>query len=126
MKREIAELIGTFTMVFCGCGAMTVNEITNGSITHVGVAITWGLIVMAMIYAFGEISGAHFNPAVTVAFAFAKKFSWRDVPRYILFQTAGAFLAITMLWVLFPESQSFGHTYPAEGFEVISSCCYIW
>ena len=61
MKREIAELIGTFSMVFCGCGAMTINEITGGSITHVGVAITWGLIVMAMIYAFGEISGAHFD-----------------------------------------------------------------
>ena len=100
MKKEIAELIGTFTMVFCGCGAMTVNEITGGSITHVGVAITWGLVVMAMIYAFGEISGAHFNPAVTVAFAFAKKFEWKNVPIYILFQVAGAFLAIAILFLL--------------------------
>ncbi|MCC1484271.1 MIP/aquaporin family protein [Winogradskyella immobilis] len=116
MKRYIGELIGTFSMVFCGCGAMTVNEITGGSISHVGVAITWGLIVMAMIYAFGEISGAHFNPAVTVAFAFAKKFQWKDVPAYISFQVIGAFLAIILLWVLFPESSSFGHTYPAEGF----------
>ncbi len=116
MKKEIAELIGTFAMVFCGCGAMTINEITGGSITHVGVAITWGLIVMAMIYAFGEIYGAHFNPAVTVAFAFAKKFEWKHVPRYLLFQTAGAFIAIGILWVLFPESHSYGHTYPAEGF----------
>lgn len=116
MKKEIGELIGTFAMVFCGCGAMTINEITGGDISHVGVAITWGLIVMAMIYAFGEISGAHFNPAVTVAFAVAKKFSWKAVPRYILFQTAGAFLAIGILWFLFPDSNSFGHTYPAEGF----------
>ncbi|MBV7267706.1 MIP/aquaporin family protein [Winogradskyella luteola] len=116
-KKEIAELIGTFAMVFCGCGAMTVDEITGGSITHVGVAITWGLIVMTMIYAFGEISGAHFNPAVTVAFAFAKKFEWKKVPRYLLFQTIGVFLAIGILWVLFPESESFGHTYPAEGFQ---------
>lgn len=116
MRKEIAELIGTFTMVFCGCGAMTINEITVGSITHVGVATTWGLVVMAMIYAFGEISGAHFNPAVTVAFAFAKKFEWKNVPKYILFQTAGAFLAIAILWILFPESNSYGHTYPAEGF----------
>ena len=115
-KHLIAELIGTFAMVFCGCGAMTINEITGGSISHVGVAITWGLIVMTMIYAFGEISGAHFNPAVTVAFAFAKKFEWKNVPSYILFQTIGAFLAIGILWVLFPESNSFGHTYPAEGF----------
>ncbi|WP_198658947.1 MIP/aquaporin family protein [Winogradskyella tangerina] len=117
MKKLIAELVGTFSMVFCGCGAMTVNEITGGAVTHVGIAITWGLIVMAMIYAFGEISGAHFNPAVTIGFAFAKRFSWKDVPMYIIFQILGAFLAITILWVLFPESQSFGHTYPADGFE---------
>ena len=116
MKRYFAEIIGTFAMVFCGCGAMTINEITNGSISHVGIAITWGLIVMAMIYAFGETSGAHFNPAVTVGFAYAKKFSWKDVPKYILSQIIGAFLAIVLLWFLFPESQSFGHTYPAEGF----------
>lgn len=117
MKKLIAEFVGTFSMVFCGCGAMTVNEITGGTVTHVGIAITWGLIVMAMIYAFGEISGAHFNPAVTIGFAFAKRFSWKDVPSYILFQILGAFLAIVILWVLFPESQSFGHTYPADGFE---------
>lgn len=117
MKKYIAETIGTFAMVFCGCGAMTVNEITGGSVSHVGIAITWGLIVMAMIYAFGEISGAHFNPAVTVAFAYAKKFSWKEVPKYILFQAIGAFLAIVILWFLFPESESFGHTYPPEGFE---------
>jgi len=116
VKKAFAELVGTFSMVFCGCGAMTVNEITDGSISHVGVAITWGLIVMAMIYAFGEISGAHFNPAVTIAFAFAKRFSWKEVPKYILFQILGAFLAISLLWILFPESQSFGHTHPAEGF----------
>ena len=61
MKREVGELIGTFAMVFCGCGAMTINEITNGSIGHVGVAITWGLIVMSMIYAFGEVSGEKQN-----------------------------------------------------------------
>ncbi|WP_422103911.1 MIP/aquaporin family protein [Winogradskyella sp.] len=116
MKKAFAELVGTFSMVFCGCGAMTVNEITGGAVSHVGIAITWGLIVMAMIYAFGEISGAHFNPAVTIAFAFAKRFRWADVPVYILFQVVGAFLAIGTLWILFPESNSFGHTYPAEGF----------
>ena len=103
-------------MVFCGCGAMTINEVTGGSISHVGVAITWGLIVMAMIYAYGEISGAHFNPAVTFGFAIAKKFPWIEVPKYIISQAAGAFLAIAILWVLFPESTSFGHTYPMDGF----------
>lgn len=116
MKKYYAEIIGTFAMVFCGCGAMTINEITNGSITHVGVAITWGLIVMAMIYAFGEISGAHFNPAVTIGFAFAKKFSWNLVPKYILAQAIGGIFAAFLLWFLFPESQFLGETRPADGF----------
>ena len=103
-------------MVFCGCGAMTINEVTNGAISHVGVAATWGLIVMAMIYAFGEISGAHFNPAVTIGFAFAKKFAWKEVPKYIIAQVIGAVLASFLLWFLFPESQFLGETTPAEGF----------
>ena len=118
MKKYIAETIGTFGMVFCGCGAMTIDEITHGNITHVGVALTWGLIVMAMIYAFGETSGAHFNPAVTVGFAYAKKFPWPEVPKYIVAQILGAFIAILLLWFLFPESTSFGHTYPIHGFDV--------
>lgn len=113
MKRYIAEVIGTFAMVFCGTGAMTVNEVTGGDITHPGVAITWGLIVMAMIYAFGDISGAHFNPAVTVAFAYAKKFSWIEVPKYILAQCLGAILASSLLLFLFPESEFLGATLPS-------------
>ncbi len=116
MKQYISETIGTFAMIFCGCGAMTINEITGGAISHVGVAATWGLIVMAMIYAFGEISGAHFNPAVTIGFAFAKKFPWKKVPTYIIFQCTGAILAIFLLWFLFPESQTLGETVPADGF----------
>ncbi|PWH82746.1 aquaporin [Algibacter marinivivus] len=116
MKQYISETIGTFAMVFCGCGAMTINEITSGSISHAGVAATWGLIVMAMIYAFGEISGAHFNPAVTIGFAFAKKFAWNKVPKYILAQAVGAIFAAFLLWFLFPGSQFLGETTPAEGF----------
>lgn len=116
MKKYYAEAIGTFAMVFCGTGAMTINEITNGSISHAGVAITWGLIVMAMIYAFGDISGAHFNPAVSIGFAFAKKFAWTQVPKYILAQALGAILASALLWFLFPESQFLGETTPANGF----------
>lgn len=116
MKKYYAESIGTFAMIFCGCGAMTINEITNGSISHVGVAATWGLIVMAMIFAFGETSGAHFNPAVTIGFAFAKKFAWNKVPKYILAQAIGAILAAFLLWFLFPGSQFLGETTPAIGF----------
>lgn len=112
MKKYISEFIGTFSMVFCGTGAMTINEITGGSVSHVGVAITWGLIVMAMIYAFGETSGAHFNPAVTIAFAYAKKFAWKQVPKYIIAQILGAFAASLILWFLFPTSEFLGATIP--------------
>ena len=112
MKKYISEFIGTFSMVFCGTGAMTVNEVTGGEVTHVGIAITWGLIVMAMIYAFGETSGAHFNPAVTIAFAYAKKFSWKEVPKYIIAQVLGAFTASFILWFLFPASENLGATIP--------------
>ncbi len=112
MRAYIAEIIGTFALIFCGTGAMTINEITQGDVTHVGIAITWGLIVMAMIYAFGDISGAHFNPAVTIAFAYAKKFSWKEVPKYILAQLTGAIMASTVLWYLFPASEYLGGTIP--------------
>jgi|TARA_B110000908_G_C10194072_1_gene421984 aquaporin Z len=112
MKKYISEFIGTFSMIFCGTGAMTVNEVTGGEVTHVGIAITWGLIVMAMIYAFGETSGAHFNPAVTIAFAFAKKFAWKEVPKYIIAQILGAFAASLVLWFLFPTSETLGATIP--------------
>jgi aquaporin Z len=112
MKKYISEFIGTFSMIFCGTGAMTVNEVTGGDVTHVGIAITWGLIVMAMIYAFGETSGAHFNPAVTIAFAYAKKFAWKQVPKYIIAQILGAFAASLVLWFLFPASEYLGATIP--------------
>lgn len=113
MKKYIAEFIGTFSMIFCGTGAMTINEVTGGDVTHVGIGITWGLIVMAMIYAFGETSGAHFNPAVSIAFAYAKKFSWKEVPKYILFQVLGAFAASGVLLFLFPDSELLGSTIPS-------------
>ncbi|GAA4278969.1 MIP/aquaporin family protein [Aquimarina mytili] len=113
MRTYISESIGTFSLVFCGTGAMTINEITGGDVTHVGIAITWGLIVMAMIYAFGEISGAHFNPAVTIAFAYAKKFEWKEVPKYIIAQCIGAIFASSLLLFLFPDSDFLGGTLPS-------------
>jgi len=112
MKRYFAEVIGTFGLVFCGTGAIVINEFTNGTVTHVGIAITFGLIVMGMIYAFGDISGAHLNPAVTIAFAFAKKFDWREVPIYILAQLVGAIAASGLLLFLFPDNEFLGATLP--------------
>ena len=109
----MSELIGTFALMFCGTGAMVVNEVTGGAVSHVGIAITWGFIVIAMIYAFGDISGAHFNPAVSIAFAVAKKFSWKEVPKYIVAQVVGAIIASLLLCFLFPESKNLGGTIPS-------------
>ncbi len=112
MKRYITEFIATFMLVFCGTGACTINEITNGKVTHVGVAISFGLIVMTMIYAFGEKSGAHMNPAVTIAFSVAKKFSVKDVLPYVFSQISGALTASLVLRLLFPTSVFLGATIP--------------
>lgn len=113
IKKYIAELIGTFSLVFCGTGAIIINETTNGAVTHVGIAITFGLIVMAMIYTIGNISGSHINPAVTIAFAVAQRFPVKEVFPYIVFQLAGAFLASCILKFLFPENILLGTTLPA-------------
>jgi len=106
------RLIATFILVFIGTGAAAVNEIT-GDITHAGVALSFGLVVLAMIYAVGDISGAHMNPAVTIAFAFSKRFAWKDVTGYIIAQSLGAILASTTLRILFMESKFLGATEPA-------------
>ncbi len=113
MNRYVAELIGTFALVFCGTGAIVINEQTNGAVSHVGIAITFGLIVMAMIYSLGSISGAHLNPAVTIAFTFAGRFKLKQVFPYITSQLAGAFLASITLEYLFPSNETLGATLPA-------------
>jgi aquaporin Z len=113
MKRYVAEILGTFAMVFCGTGAIIINQQTNGAITHVGVALTFGLIVMAMIYALGNISGAHLNPAVTIAFTLAKKFEVKQVAPYIISQLVGALLASLVLKYLFPTNEFLGATLPS-------------
>src|SRR6516162_7998651 len=101
MKKLCAEMLGTFGLVFAGTGAIVINEASNGAITHVGIALTFGLIILAMIYTFGDISGAHFNPAVTIGFWAARRLSWRDVAPYVASQCAGAFLASGLLRLLF-------------------------
>src|SRR5690349_6295202 len=102
MRKYIAEVIGTFALVFCGTGAIVINEETNGAISHVGIAFTFGLVVMAMIYALGNISGAHLNPAVSIAFAISKRFPVKALLPYIISQVSGAFIATLILKLLFP------------------------
>ena len=100
-KRLIAEAIGTFALVCCGSGAIVINVFTNGTVTHTGVAVSFVLIVMGMTYAFGEISGAFINPAVTIAFAHAKKFPRKEVPSYVISQIVGAIAASALVLFLY-------------------------
>lgn len=113
IKKGIAELVGTFALVFCGTGAIVIDQQTNGAVTHVGVAITFGLIVLAMIYALGDISGAHLNPAVSLGFAVADRMDLNEVVVYTLYQFGGAFLASLSLKFMFPTVQNLGVTTPA-------------
>lgn len=113
MKKLVAEYLGTFALIFAGTGAIVINHVSNGAITHPGIALTFGLIVLAMIYTFGDVSGAHLNPAVTIAFALAQRFSWREVPGYLASQIAGAASASLLLRALFPTDATLGATLPA-------------
>jgi aquaporin NIP len=112
MKKYYAEVIGTFALVFCGTGAIIINQETSGVVSHVGVAFTFGLIVMVMVYALGPISGAHLNPAVTIAFTIAKRFPVRQIFPYILSQAIGALLASAVLRFLFTNNEFLGTTLP--------------
>jgi len=113
MNKYLAEVIGTFALVFCGTGAIIINQEAAGVITHPGIAITFGLIVATMIYTLGDISGAHLNPAVSFAFWVAKVFPGKEVIPYIISQTIGAFLASFTLHCLFPANPKLGSTLPA-------------
>ena len=113
MRKYVAEAVGTFGIVFAGTGAIIVNDLSNGTITHVGISLTFGLIVACMIYALGSISGAHFNPAVTIALTLFRKHDRFEAIPFIASQIAGALFASILLKVLFPEHLTLGMTLPA-------------
>src|SRR3974390_3370722 len=100
MRKLTAEMFGTFALVFVGTGAIVINDVSGGIVTHVGVALTFGLIVLAMIYAVGDVSGAHLNPAVTLGFFTARRFPAGQILPYILAQCGGAVLASGALCLL--------------------------
>lgn len=113
MRKVLAEFTGTFALVFAGTGAIVVDDVSRGAVTHVGVALTFGLIVLAMIYALGEVSGAHMNPAVTLGFVAAGRMPVREAPAYMASQCAGAVAASGALRLLFPTQTNLGGTAPA-------------
>jgi aquaporin Z len=115
MKKYIAELIGTFALVFCGTGAVVVNSLSDGGLGLIGVSMAFGIIITAMIYVFGSISGTHINPAVTIALAVGKLMPKKDVLGYVLAQILGAFLASGLLYLIFPTTQTLGETLPSGG-----------
>jgi aquaporin Z len=105
-------MIGTFALVFAGTGAIVINDVSAGIVSHVGIALTFGLIVLAMIYAVGDVSGAHLNPAVTLGFYAARRFPGGSVLPYVGSQCAGALLASLCLRLLFPGHANLGATLP--------------
>jgi len=113
MNKLLAEFIGTFVLVFAGTGAVVVNDVSRGTVTHVGIALTFGLVVLAMIYTVGDISGAHLNPAVSTAFWLAGRFPGTQVLPYLSAQCLGATAASGTLRFLFPTNGSLGATLPA-------------
>ncbi len=113
MNKLLAESLGTFALVFAGTGAIVINQESGGVIGHAGIALTFGLIVLAMIYTFGDVSGAHLNPAVTLAFAGARRLPWNQAPGYVAAQTIGGFAASGLLRVLFTGNEKLGATLPA-------------
>ncbi len=113
MKKPFAEFFGTFSLVFAGTGAIVINDVSGGAITHVGIALTFGLVVLAMIYAVGDVSGAHLNPAVSVGFWVSGRFPGAALLPYLGAQFGGAVAASVVLCLLFPKHPTLGATLPA-------------
>ena len=116
MKRALlAEMVGTFCLVFAGTGALIVDGALGGALTHVGVSLVFGLVVMTMIYALGDVSGAHLNPAVSAGFALSGRIGWGRAGVYALAQILGALAASLTLRKMFPSDDALGATRPAGG-----------
>jgi MIP family channel proteins len=113
MSKYLAEGVGTFALVFCGCGAIVVNDLYGHPLGHLGVSLVFGLVVMVMIYAVGNISGAHFNPAVTLGFVFAGRIGKKEIVPYVGAQAVGAVVASVVLRLMFPDHGYLGATLPA-------------
>lgn len=132
-RRVFAEVLGTFMLTLVAAGADVIEAATSHELGHAAKVVAPGLLVMAMIYTVGEISGAHFNPAVTLAFAIRRDFPWRHVPRYWIAQVVGAVLAAIFLRGLFGTVGHLGATHPdpkygsvaALAMEIVLTCLLV-
>jgi len=115
-KKLLGEFLGTYFLVFAGTSAIVIDYLTR-TITHVGIALTFGLVVMALIYTFGHVSGAHYNPAVTIGFVVTKDISMKAASLYILVQVAGGITASVSVWLLFGNVASLGATLPRDSWQ---------
>ncbi len=131
-RKALAEFVGTFFIVFAGCGTTMVGERFPGSIAPGAVPLVFGLTVATMVYAVGHVSGAHFNPAVTLAFALARHFPRKEIAAYWLAQFLGAGCAVGVLFLLLPPGTGFGATIPnvsalqALGWEILLTFCLMF
>ncbi|MET0306868.1 MAG: MIP family channel protein [Solirubrobacterales bacterium] len=116
LRRSAAEAIGAFALVFAGCGAIVTDAVRQGALGAVGVSLVFGLVIMAMVYATGHLSGAHLNPAVTIAFALTRHVPARETVAYVAAQLLGALAAAALLLAVWPsEPASLGATVPSVG-----------
>ncbi|XP_052727916.1 nodulin-26 isoform X2 [Vigna angularis] len=114
LQKLVAEVVGTYFLIFAGCAAVVVNKNNDNVVTLPGISIVWGLVVMVLVYSVGHISGAHFNPAVTIAFASTKRFPWKQVPVYVVAQVVGSTLASGTLRLIFSGNENqFSGTLPS-------------
>lgn len=128
LRAFAAEFFGTFALVFAGTCAIVANDASGGAITHVGISLTFGLTVLAMIFALGDVSGAHLNPAVSLGFFAARRLPGGKAVGYVLSQTAGALAASGLLRWIYPAHETLGATLPSVAvpqafvLEVILTC----
>lgn len=115
MKRFLAEFLGTFALVFCACGAVIADQHLNAGIGGIGISLVFGLVIMVMIFAVGSVSGAHFNPAVTLGFLATGDFEKKEVAPYLIGQFTAAIAASGLHFLLFPDTPTFGETLPTIG-----------
>ena len=120
-RRLFAELLGTFFLVLVAAGGAVILDASHSEVGRIAAVTAPGLMVLAVILSMGAVSGAHLNPAVTVAFAMRRDFPWRRVPGYVIMQLVGAGLACLLLWALFGKAGGLGATEPGPGYSAAAA-----